>query len=239
MTDPYDDDPDACITPACGRRYHGANPVRHGLRVCGHCADEMLDALTEIPDRWQDVDDPEMIHPQKGDPGRRSKGGPAGAPVNLTYFALFDERTMWVEPGDLVHPVDALGGYRDRVLDALAGRTVEIGSAEELLRRHHAGGSVSSVCRAIAQHGNLALRQDWAGFLCWAVRLVRDEVRSITGAARPARPIGFCPQLLDRWWCGYPLWLPPPGGTIECGGCGHTWTKRDWLHLGDRMGLTP
>lgn len=229
---PIDADVVECITPACARRRRGARRAVHGLRVCAYCCDEFRDALTEIPDRWLDLDDPVLIFPQKGEAVRRSPGQAPGAPINLTWSALQDPRTVWIEPGDLIHPVDALGGYRTLLLDALAGRAVTVTDGRRPFYR--SGGTVSDVCRAIAAHDNFAMRQDWAGYLCWAVRLVRDQLRSLTGAPR-TRPVGYCPEAFgDGTWCGYPLWYPDTGD-LECGGCGGVWPRRQWLRLADEM----
>ncbi|RKT49298.1 hypothetical protein [Saccharothrix australiensis] len=230
-----------CITPACARRRRGAREARHGLRVCGRCADEMRDALVEIPDRWGDLDRPELIVPPVREQAARAPRGQApGTPLNLTWSALVDARTRWVEPGDLIHPADALGGYRHRVLDTAAGRAVPylVDGADLFHRgRGRGSGSVADICRAIAAHAELALRQEWAGHLCWAVRLVRDQLRALTGGPRPARPIGWCPELFDDGsWCGYPLWYPV-AGDLECGGCGGVWPRRDWLRLADQQGV--
>lgn len=232
MTDRHLDDIELCITPACARRRNGAHAALHGLRVCSWCADEFRTALTEIPDRWRDVDDPDLMFPRKGEAIRRSQGQPPGTPLNLTWFALRDPRTRWLEPGDLIHPADALGGYRDLVLDALAGRAVQVHDGAEPFYR--SGGWPQDICRAIAAHDELALRQEWAGLLCWAVRLVRDQLRALTGHHR-RWPVGYCPEIyLDGGWCGYPLWYPPTGD-LECGSCGQVWPRRKWMELADRM----
>ncbi|WP_199444471.1 hypothetical protein [Umezawaea beigongshangensis] len=227
-----------CITPACARRRHGARLALSGSRVCGWCREELRNALTEVPDLWDDLDDPELLFGRKGEPIRRPPGIAAGAPLDLTYLALRDPRSVWVEPGDLIHPLDALGGYRVLLLDALAGRaSPPVVDGRRVFYRRGGGGSVAVVCRAIAAHDDLALRQQWAGWLCWAVRLVRDELRSLTGAER-TWPVGHCPEVYEvgdaDLLCDYPLWYPMVGD-LECGGCGAVWPRRKWLALAEQM----
>ncbi|NUT53696.1 MAG: hypothetical protein HOV94_41365 [Saccharothrix sp.] len=234
------DDVPLCITPACARRRRGARAARHGLRVCGYCDDELRDALVEIPDRWTDVA-PTGLEPQVREQAtRRPQGQAPGAPIDLVWSALVDVRTRWTEQGDPVHPVDALWGYRERVLDLAAGRDVDVPAEPHHAFVYSGGyGSVSRVCRDIAAHTTLVLRQDWAGHLHWTVRLVRDQLRVLTGGPRPARPVGYCPEVFDDGWvCGYPLWYPV-AGDLECGGCGGVWPRRDWLRLADQMGVGP
>lgn len=186
-----------CTTPPCAAR---PNPplAAEGAQVCPRCVDRLCTDCSEIPDLWEPWTFTSALLPVKGDAGPRAPGIALSAPGNLTAIAMRDPRTSWSERGDLLNPQRALAEVTVRVLADGAGRTV--GAAWV---------SVAESC-AVLGRGKLhrwALAQEWAGLMCWTVRLVRDQLGMLAGEQRP-RPVGVCGK------CSGPMWVS--GASVVC-----------------------
>lgn len=192
---------DLCTTPACQQR---PTPrwAAEGLRVCQPDADTFRDHCTEIPRLWEQFLGDDALLPVKGGSGGRAAPGISlSAPVNLTVLAMRDVRTSWAEPGDLLNPQRALSEIVVRALQDSTG-------THQPADQYGVGG-----CCQILGNSKLTrwvLAQDWAGLMCWTVKLVRDQLAGLAGEPRQ-RPVG-------SHGCGGRLWPTPSGA--RCAGCG-------------------
>lgn len=187
----------ACLTPTCAAR---PNPpaAADGAQVCPRCVDRLRTDCSEIPDLWAPWTTTGALLPVKGAAGVRAPGIALSAPGNLTAIVMRDPRTSWSERGDLLNPQRALAEVTVRVFADGAGRAVDA-----------AWVSVAESC-AVLGGGKLhrwALAQEWAGLMCWTVRLVRDQLGGLAHEHRP-RPVGVCEG------CGGPLWVS--GAAVVC-----------------------
>jgi hypothetical protein len=160
--------------------------------------DRLRTDCSEIPDLWEPWTYTSALLPTKGAAGPRAPGIALSAPGNLTAIVMRDPRTSWSERGDLLNPQRALAEITVRVLADGAGRTVGA-----------SGVSVAESC-AVLGRGKLhrwALAQEWAGLMCWTVRLVRDQLGGLAHEHRP-RPVGVCGG------CGGPVWVS--GASVVC-----------------------
>jgi hypothetical protein len=185
-----------CTTPTCAAR---TTPpyAADGCTVCARCIDRLREHCLEIPALWEPWTRMSALLPARS-AGPRAPGIALSAPVNLTTLAMLDPRTSWEEQGDLLNPAIALGEVTARVLRDGAGRVVDptrigVGYSCGVLGRGHLH--------------RWALAQEWAGLMCWTVRLVRDQLGALAQEQRP-RPVGVCEG------CGGWLWVS--GVSVVC-----------------------
>jgi hypothetical protein len=206
--------PDLCTTPLCQSR-PAPRRAADGLRVCTPEVDAFRDHLVEIPDLWAPFCEPEALMPARSaDGGRAAPGIAQSAPLNLTVVAMHDVRTSWAEPGDLINPQRALAEIVVRALQDSTGTHSPISSY-----------GVWNSCRILRQPRLTwwALAQDWAGLMCWTVKLVHDQLAAMTPGARGARSVGTHD-------CGGRL-QPTLSGAL-CGRCGELVSGFALIELG-------
>jgi len=190
-------DQNTCLAPTCAAR--PTPPLAaDGALVCQRCIERLRTDCSEIPDLWAPWTYTSALLPAKGASGPRAPGIALSAPGNLTAIVMRDPRTSWSERGDLLNPQRALAEVAARVLADGAGRVVD-----------QVRISVLESCATIGR-GHLhrwAIAQDWAGLMCWTVRLVRDQLGALAHEHRP-RPVGVCDG------CGGPVWVS--GVSVVC-----------------------
>ncbi len=186
-----------------------------GHTVCQIDADRFRQHCVDIPDLWAPFTTLGALLPRRGETGRTAPGAHSTAPIDLTVAAMHDPRTSWAEPGDLLNPALALGQVVVRVMAEGTGKTV---TAAEY--------TVADSCRILgaSRLTRWALAQDWAGLMCWTVKLVRDQLAMLGGEHRP-RPVGACinPEC-DGW-----VW--PTATGARCGRCGVSFQGMDLVRL--------
>ncbi|GAA3878096.1 hypothetical protein GCM10022243_48480 [Saccharothrix violaceirubra] len=191
---------DFCSTPTCASR--DTPPwAAEGATVCARCVTRLREDCTAIPTLWRPWTATAALYPTRAASGRRAPGVAPAAPANLVALVMTDVRTSWDEPGDLLNPQRALAEVSARILRDGAGQARALGSL-----------SVAESCAVIGV-GPLhwwALAQEWAGAMCWTVRLVRHQLGGLAHEVRP-RPVGTCEG------CQGPLWVS--GMSVVCRAC--------------------
>lgn len=186
-----------CTTPTCAAR-NTPPYVADGCMVCPRCVDRLRTDCSEIPDLWEPWTHQSALLARASTSDPRAPGIALSAPGNLTAIALMDPRTSWEERGDLLNPQRALGEVAALVFSDAMGEQRDL----RLI-------SVAESCRVLGtgQLHRWALAQDWAGRMCWTVRLVREQLGALAHEQRP-RPVGVCEG------CGGALWVS--GASVVC-----------------------
>jgi hypothetical protein len=199
---------DACL-PCIPRRNRRATP---GYLTCGECSDQIRDNLAEIRDRYGRLDVRLSTQPSEGS-GRsvpRSK-----SPANDHVLGMTDPRSQTT--GRAYSPPATLGSWVRMI-------------AEETGQDYSDTSVAGLVAYLLRQHAHIT-RQAWVDEYAQELHELVSALRPVTGTPRP-RTIGACPELLDDRECGTPLYVPPHGDTITCGGCAREWPRAEWQLLG-------
>lgn len=196
-----------------------------GYRTCDRCADRIREALNEIPDLYAVLDEDEALLPVVSLGGRRGPGFGSRSPANDHAIAMTDPRTTWTAEDRVHNPLTVVESWA-RMVRGDVGEKPPEGRA-----------TVHGETRLLIRRLDFITRQDWVDEFWVEVREVRDQLRAFNGDRKPL-PIGYCPTLLATGKdCRTALFAPPMGDTIRCNGCRREWPRREWMHLGQTLGV--
>ncbi len=194
-----------------------------GYRTCNRCVDHLREALVEIPERYATIGSGESLLPVIAPGGRRGPGFGSRSPARDSVIALTDHRSNGAYGG--VHsPLAVLESWARAVRE-------DTGQAQPKSRA-----TVFGEARFLVKWLDWITRQYWVDDLWTEVKEVRDQLRATTDYQKSV-PVGRCTNLLDTGDCGTPLYAPLHGDTIRCRSCHREWSRREWLHLGQTMGV--
>lgn len=195
-----------------------------GYMTCDRCADLIRECLQEIPGLYATLEDDESLLPVVAPGGRRGPGFGSRSPANDLTIVLTDPRTTWTAEQPYHNALGVLESWA-RMVREDTGEAPPEGRA-----------TVSSEVALLIRRLDFVTRQPWVDDLWKELREVRRQLGDVSGERRPL-PVGKCPTLVGEKTCGTPLWAPLDGDTIQCRGCRREWTRREWLHLGQTLGV--
>lgn len=219
-----------CRPPKEGRPWRKADD---GYRTCSSCLDRLRENLTDVADRYAQLD---PTPGATGDSGPRPPGFTSSPPLNVHVVCLRDPRSsetakIWVGGDGRVHFEDErppLSVFA--VLDTAAWTIAD----ERGYTDGHQQTTVAGLCDWLDRQLDWLTRDDLVSEVNTAIRRLAAQLRAATGERRVY--IGNCSTVIDEGEhtrvCGMRLYAPLKGDTVECFGCGSEWDRDEWLRLG-------
>lgn len=210
-----------CLLCSTADRPKRATP---GFRTCDRCLERIQEALDEIPALYATLTEDEALLPVVAPGGRRGPGFGSRSPANDHVIALTDPRTTWTAEDRTHNPLVVVESWA-RMVRQDVGQAPPEGPA-----------TMTGECQLLVKRLDFITRQDWVDDFWVELREVRDQLRAFNGDHK-ALPIGRCPTLVKNGTCNTALFAPLAGETIRCGGCRREWQRREWMHLGQTLGV--
>lgn len=214
-------------------------PADDGYTTCGPCLTRLRSTLTEVRDRYQQLDAAPGNHTDHG--ARSSPGYNSRPPASLHVIAMTDPRSgdgarVWLAADGRVHhePEHPPLSVRN-VLETIA---VDIAEQRDITPPNL---TVPALTQFIDRHLDWVTRRELVVDIATHIRHLAAQLRPVTG--EPGRHlIGLCPNTVDDGdhtrECSARLHAPPHGDTIACPTCGRRWERSEWMRLGDLLADT-